>query len=136
MLQHFLRAILVAAVGKASISSPRVPIAIPTLRTTLRNVPRTGGIILSGDAYYVDILFPSCNVFSGCEYQGNLFAYESNSNYDGHQSLDWIKSHDLISFFDLSDPNGHNFQSKYGKKRRFKSLQVLICMSYSRLSLV
>lgn len=49
---------------------------------------------------------PPC---SGCEYQGDFAA-------DGHQSLDWVKSHNIASFFDRTDPNGKNFQTKYGKK--------------------
>lgn len=53
---------------------------------------------------------------SGCEYQGNFYAFQSSSNNDGHMDLSYVKSNNLISFFDLSDPNGKNFKSKYGKK--------------------
>jgi hypothetical protein len=50
-----------------------------------------------------------CDNYSGCQYQGDFAAI-------GHQSLDYVRSHDLVAFYDDSDPSGSNFQQNYGGK--------------------
>lgn len=50
-----------------------------------------------------------CQDFSACKYLGDFAAI-------GHKSYDWVKSHDIIAFYDDSDPNGKNFMSNYGGK--------------------
>ncbi len=50
-----------------------------------------------------------CNDDSACKYLGDFAAI-------GHKSYDWVKSHDIVAFYDNSDPNGKNFMSKYGGK--------------------
>jgi hypothetical protein len=50
-----------------------------------------------------------CEDYSGCKYMGDFAAI-------GHKSFNWVKSHDLIAFYDDSDPNGSKFDKKYGGK--------------------
>jgi hypothetical protein len=50
-----------------------------------------------------------CDDFSGCKYMGDFAAI-------GHQSFDYVKSHDLVAFYDDADPNGTDFYRKYGGK--------------------
>lgn len=40
----------------------------------------------------------------------------SNSNYDGHKSIDYVKTHHLVSFYDATDPHGKNFDLKWANK--------------------
>jgi hypothetical protein len=48
--------------------------------------------------------------------QGNFCAFETSSNYDGHKSFDYVQSHDLVSFFDASDPEGKHFDSRWARR--------------------
>jgi hypothetical protein len=57
-----------------------------------------------------------CEDYSGCEYMGDFAAFMTDSNEDGHKSIDYVKSHNLVSFFDASDPNGKYFDSRWAKK--------------------
>lgn len=59
-----------------------------------------------------DPKFPKteCEDYSACEYPGDFAAI-------GHKTIDWVKSHDIISFYDNIDPNGKSFNTKYGGKQ-------------------
>lgn len=50
-----------------------------------------------------------CSDYSACKYSGDFAAIS-------HQSFDWVKSHNIISFYDDSDKKGKNFLNKYGGK--------------------
>jgi hypothetical protein len=50
-----------------------------------------------------------CTDFSGCKYMGDFAAI-------GYQTFDYVKSHDLVAFYDDSDPTGSNFDQRYGGK--------------------
>ena len=50
-----------------------------------------------------------CDDYSACKYSGDFAAI-------GHKSFDYVKSHDLVAFYDNSNPSGSNFNSKYGGK--------------------
>jgi hypothetical protein len=50
-----------------------------------------------------------CADYSGCKYMGEFAAI-------GKQSFDYVKSHNLIAFYDDSDPNGKDFNNRYGGK--------------------
>jgi hypothetical protein len=50
-----------------------------------------------------------CDDYSGCTYMGDFAAI-------GHKSFSYVKGHDLVAFYDDSDPNGKNFNKKYGGK--------------------
>ena len=50
-----------------------------------------------------------CDDYSGCEYIGDFAAI-------GHKSLEYVQTHNLVAFFDASDPKGKNFQSKWAAK--------------------
>jgi hypothetical protein len=50
-----------------------------------------------------------CDDYSGCKYMGDLAAY-------GHKSFDWVQSHNIVSFYDDSDPNNKNWDNNYAKK--------------------
>jgi hypothetical protein len=50
-----------------------------------------------------------CDDYSGCKYMGDFAAID-------HKSFSWVKSHDLIAFYDDSDRSGKNFNKKYGGK--------------------
>jgi hypothetical protein len=50
-----------------------------------------------------------CDDYSGCKYMGDFAAI-------GHKSFSYVKSHDLIAFYDNSDPDGANFNQRYGGK--------------------
>ena len=51
-----------------------------------------------------------CDDYSACEYLGDFAAID-------HKPFDWVKSHNIVSFYDNSDPNGKSFMSKYGGKQ-------------------
>lgn len=57
-----------------------------------------------------------CDDYSGCKYMGDLAAFQSDSNPDGHKSLDYVKSHNLVAFYDNSDSKGKNWASNYALK--------------------
>jgi hypothetical protein len=50
-----------------------------------------------------------CDDFSGCKYMGEFAAI-------GHKSFSYVKSHDLVAFYDNRDPDGNNFDQNYGGK--------------------
>jgi len=51
-----------------------------------------------------------CEDYSGCTYQGDFAVI-------GHRSFDWVKSHNIVAFYDDTDPDGQHFSRKYGGKR-------------------
>lgn len=56
-----------------------------------------------------------CSDFSACKYLGDFAAI-------GHKSFDWVKSNNIVAFYDNSDPNGKSFKSKYaGKKIKIRA---------------
>jgi hypothetical protein len=50
-----------------------------------------------------------CDDYSGCQYMGDFAAI-------GHKSFSYVKSHDLVAFYDDRDPDGTNFDKNYGGK--------------------
>ena len=50
-----------------------------------------------------------CDDYSGCDYIGDFAAL-------GHRSLDFVETHNLIAFFDASDPSGEYFFENYANK--------------------
>jgi hypothetical protein len=40
----------------------------------------------------------------------------TDTNYDGHKSLNYVKTNNLVSFYDASDPKGKYFDSRWAKK--------------------
>ena len=48
-----------------------------------------------------------CDDYSGCKYSGDFEAL-------GHKSFDYVKSNDLVSFFDNSNASGSHFMTNYG----------------------
>ncbi len=54
-----------------------------------------------------------CDDYSGCEYIGDMAGFVTPSNPDGHLSFDYVKSNNLIAFYDDSDRTGHNWFDKY-----------------------
>ena len=48
-----------------------------------------------------------CKDYSGCKYSGDFEAL-------GHKSFDWVKSNDIVSFYDNSNASGSNFMTNYG----------------------
>ena len=38
------------------------------------------------------------------------------AGYSTQKTLDWVKSNNIISFFDSRDPNGANWSTKYARK--------------------
>lgn len=57
-----------------------------------------------------------CDDYSGCKYMGDLAAFQTDSNPDGHVSLEYVKTHNLVALYDDSDPKGRNWKSKYANK--------------------
>ena len=51
-----------------------------------------------------------CDDYSACEYLGEFAAI-------GHQSFEYVKSNDIIAFYDDNDYSGSNFDSRYGSKK-------------------
>jgi len=51
-----------------------------------------------------------CEEYSGCEHEGDFSVL-------GHESLEWVKSHDLVAFYDDRDKNGTHFNENYGGKQ-------------------
>lgn len=50
-----------------------------------------------------------CDCCSACDYPGDFAVI-------GHKSFDYVKSHDIVAFYDNSDPKGSNFNKRYGGK--------------------
>jgi hypothetical protein len=50
-----------------------------------------------------------CDDYSGCKYMGEFAAI-------GKKSFSYVKSHDLVAFYDDSDRSGKNFMKNYGGK--------------------
>ena len=50
-----------------------------------------------------------CDDYSGCKYSGDFAAI-------GHKSFDYVKSHDLVAFYDNSNASGSHFLTNYGGK--------------------
>jgi len=57
-----------------------------------------------------------CDNFSGCAHMGDLMAMQSAMNPNGHVELSYIQSHNLVSFYDDSDPHGLLWRSRYANK--------------------
>ena len=51
-----------------------------------------------------------CDDYSACEYAGDFAAI-------GHKSFDYVKSNNLVAFYDNSDPSGKKFMTNYGGKK-------------------
>jgi len=51
-----------------------------------------------------------CEDYSGCKYEGEFAAL-------GHKSFDWVKTNNLIAFYDNADKAGKEFNKKYGGKK-------------------
>ena len=51
-----------------------------------------------------------CSDYSGCKYQGEFAAI-------GKKSFDWVKSHNIVAFYDDSDKKGTQFNKKYGGRK-------------------
>ena len=51
-----------------------------------------------------------CDDYSGCKYSGDFAAI-------GHKSFSYVKSNNLIAFYDNSDPSGKKFMTNYGGKQ-------------------
>jgi len=47
-----------------------------------------------------------CSDYSGCVYMGDFAGI-------GHVAFDFVRSHNLVAFYDNSDPNGQNWSKKY-----------------------
>ena len=103
------------------------------LATEVPSVPISAGQSTSGSAsftYYdsypmccpdspnYDPSYPTeeCDDYSGCKYMGDLAAFQSESNPDGHVSLEYVMTHNLIAFYDDSDRTGKNWASHYANK--------------------
>ncbi len=54
-----------------------------------------------------------CDDYSGCKYMGDLAGYVTPSNPDGYKSFDFVKSNNLIAFYDDSDRTGSHWLDKY-----------------------
>eukprot|EP00483_Globobulimina_turgida_P011615 UN11637 len=50
-----------------------------------------------------------CDEYSACDYSGEFAAL-------GHKSYEYVQTNKLIAFYDNSDSNGDNFDTKYGGK--------------------
>src|SRR4051812_15503516 len=50
-----------------------------------------------------------CDDYSGCKYMGDFAAID-------HKSFSWVKSHDIIAFYDDADRSGKHFNKNYGGK--------------------
>jgi len=50
-----------------------------------------------------------CEDYSGCKYIGDFAAL-------GHKSIDYVKSHNLVSFFDSSNPSEAKWEKLYANK--------------------
>jgi hypothetical protein len=57
-----------------------------------------------------------CSDFSGCQDMGNFAAFQQDSNPDGHVCLEYVQTHNLVAFYDNSDPEGNNWASKFANK--------------------
>jgi hypothetical protein len=51
-----------------------------------------------------------CDKYSACDYSGDFAVL-------GHKSMDYVKTHNLVSFYDDSDPDGKHFMKNYGGKK-------------------
>jgi len=54
-----------------------------------------------------------CADYSGCKYMGDFAGYVSDSNPEGYQSIDFVKSNNMVAFYDDSDPSGTYWFNKY-----------------------
>lgn len=61
-----------------------------------------------------------CDDYSGCEYMGDMAGFVTDSNPDGHVSFDYVKSHNLVAFYDNSDKSG----KKWAKNYKLKKIQI------------
>lgn len=59
--------------------------------------------------YDPDALTEECDKYSACDYTGDFEAI-------GHQTYDYVRSHNLVAFFDSSDPHGNLFDQRYAGK--------------------
>jgi hypothetical protein len=50
-----------------------------------------------------------CDDYSGCKYMGDFAAID-------HKSFSYVKSHDLVAFYDDHDRSGKSFNKNYGGK--------------------
>ena len=51
-----------------------------------------------------------CEDYSGCKYQGEFASI-------GHKSFDWVKTHDIVAFYDDNDKSGKHFNKTYGGRK-------------------
>lgn len=58
-----------------------------------------------------------CDDYSGCKYMGDFAAFVSPSNPDGHVSFQYVTSHNLVAFYDNSDPQGKHWASRYANRK-------------------
>jgi hypothetical protein len=68
-----------------------------------------------------------CDDYSGCKYMGDFAAFCTNSNPDGHVSIDYVKSHNLISFYDNSDKTVQLTKTYNGKTYKFNATIADTC---------
>jgi len=54
-----------------------------------------------------------CDDYSGCKYMGDFAGYVSDNNPEGYQSIDFVKSNNMVAFYDDSDRSGIRWFSKY-----------------------
>lgn len=57
-----------------------------------------------------------CDDYSGCKYMGDMAAFVTDSNPDGYVSFDFVKTHNLVAFYDDSDSKGKNWAKNYANK--------------------
>ena len=57
-----------------------------------------------------------CDDYSGCEYIGDLAAFVTPTNPEGHVSLEFVQTNNLVAFYDNSDPSGKHFKQNYANK--------------------
>lgn len=69
-----------------------------------------------------------CVKYSGCSYLGDFAAFINDTNPQGHRSLDYVENHNLIAFYDNSDPKGTSWASKYAGKT------ILLTKTYNKVT--
>ena len=57
-----------------------------------------------------------CDYYSGCEYIGDMAGFISPSNPDGHVSFQYVTTHNMVAFYDNSDPSGKYWRHDYANK--------------------
>ena len=57
-----------------------------------------------------------CDDYSGCDYIGDLAAFVTPTNPEGHVSLEFVQTNNLVAFYDNNDPTGKYFKRNYANK--------------------